>query len=83
MLDNNYIKNGLNGIFLMFVVMFGEYIEKLFPCGFQKLFIRNIYCKYIMKNTTLTTRNGSQFYYSPKLSARCVLNLFLNQIRRL
>ena len=48
MLDNIYIQNGLNGIFLMFIVMFGEYIEKLFPCGFQKLFIRNIYCKYIL-----------------------------------
>jgi Ca2+/Na+ antiporter len=48
MLDFNYIKNGLNGIFLMMVAISGEYIGKMFPCGLQKLFERNIYCKYIL-----------------------------------
>ncbi len=48
MLDINYLKNGLNGIFLMIIAISGEYIAKIFPCGLQKLFERNIYCKYIL-----------------------------------
>jgi len=48
MLDFNYLKNGLNGIFLMMIAISGEYIGKMFPCGFQKLFEGNIYSKYIL-----------------------------------
>ena len=48
MLDFSYIKNGLNGIFLMMIAISGEYIGKMFPCGFQKLFENNIYSKYIL-----------------------------------
>lgn len=48
MLDFNYVKNGLNGIFLMMIAISGEYIGKMFPCGFQKLFEGNIYSKYIL-----------------------------------
>ncbi len=48
MLDFNYVKNGLNGIFLMMIAISGEYIGKMFPCGFQKLFEGNIYYKYIL-----------------------------------
>jgi hypothetical protein len=48
MLNLSYFENGLNGIFLFMIIILGSYIENMFPCGFQKLFNRNIYCKYIL-----------------------------------
>ena len=48
MLNLNYFENSLNGIFLFMIIILGSYIENMFPCGFQKLFNRNIYCKYIL-----------------------------------
>ena len=48
MLDLHYFENSLSGIFLFMIIIFGDYIGNMFPCGFQKLFNRNIYCKYIL-----------------------------------
>ncbi len=48
MLDLHYFENGLNGIFFFMIIILGGYTENMFPCGFQKLFNRNIYCKYIL-----------------------------------
>jgi hypothetical protein len=48
MLNLDYFENSLSGIFLFMIIVFGDYIGKMFPCGFQKLFDRNIYSKYIL-----------------------------------
>jgi len=48
MLDLHYFENSLSGIFLFMIIILGDYLGKMFPCGFQKLFDRNIYCKYIL-----------------------------------
>ena len=48
MLNLDYFEKSLSGIFLFMIIIFGDYIGKMFPCGFQKLFDRNIYCKYIL-----------------------------------
>lgn len=48
MVDLHYFENSLSGIFLFMIIIFGDYIGTLFPCGFQKLFHRNLYCKYIL-----------------------------------
>ena len=48
MLSLDYFEKSLSGIFLFMIIIFGDYIGKMFPCGFQKLFDRNIYCKYIL-----------------------------------
>jgi hypothetical protein len=48
MLNLEYFEKSLSGIFLFMIIIFGDYIGKMFPCGFQKLFDRNIYCKYIL-----------------------------------
>jgi len=48
MLALHYFENSLSGIFLFIIIIFGDYLGNMFPCGFQKLFNRNIYCKYIV-----------------------------------
>jgi heme/copper-type cytochrome/quinol oxidase subunit 4 len=48
MLDISYFENSLSGIFLFMIIIFGDYIGKMFPCGFQKLFRNNIHYKYIL-----------------------------------
>ena len=48
MLDLHYFQNSLNGIFLLMIVICGNYITELFPCGFRKLFNDSIKLKYIL-----------------------------------